>query len=76
MTVPESQFPNGHEAFFIVAPSTQQQVPTEGLLKEAFPELVGQVKGGLEGKGNVGLISTEKAKRLLGWEEIIDNSMK
>jgi hypothetical protein len=67
-------FPNGHETFFIVAGSTMQQVPTEGLLKEAFPELVDKID--LKGKGNVGLISTEKAKRMLGWEEGIDNRMK
>jgi hypothetical protein len=53
-----------------------QQIPTSQLLKESFPELVGKVRGGLEGKGNVGLISTEKARRLLGWEEVIDNRMK
>jgi hypothetical protein len=51
-----------------------QQVPTEELLKEAFPELVDKID--LKGKGNVGLISTEKAKRMLGWEEGIDNRMK
>lgn len=72
----ESQFPLGHETFFIVAPTTMQQTLTEDLLATQFPELVGKVKGGLEGKGNVGLISTEKARRLLGWEEVIDNSMK
>jgi hypothetical protein len=60
----------------VVAPTTMQQIPTSQLLKESFPELVGKVRGGLEGKGNVGLISTEKARRLLGWEEVIDNRMK
>lgn len=53
-----------------------QQTLTEDLLATQFPELVGKVKGGLDGKGNVGLISTEKARRLLGWEEVIDNRMK
>jgi hypothetical protein len=76
LTVPESQFPLGHETFFVVAPTTMQQTPTELLLKESFPELVDKVKGGLDGKGNVGLISTDKARRLLGWEEVIDNRMK
>jgi hypothetical protein len=66
----------GHEAFFIVAGSTMQQVETGDLVKQAFPELVDKVRFRLEGKGNVGLISTEKAKRLLGWEEVIDNRMK
>jgi len=36
--------------------------------------LVGKVKGGVEGNG--GLISTLKAKRMLDWEEVIDNRMK
>ena len=74
LTVGEDQFPKGHETFFIVAPTTMQQRLTSELLEEKFPELVGKVKGGVEGNG--GLISTLKAKRMLGWEEVIDNRMK
>lgn len=73
LTVPEQQFPLGHETFFIVAPTTMQQRPTLELLRERFPELVDEFGGVVEGKGNLGLISTDKARRMLGWEEEIDN---
>jgi hypothetical protein len=69
-------FPVGHETFFIVAPTTMQQRDTSELLGEKFPELVDGYGGVVEGRGNVGLISTLKAKRMLGWEEGIDNRMK
>jgi len=75
LTVDEEKFPVGHETFFIVAPTTMQQTPTIDLLKEAFPELVEKYGGVVEGNGNQGLISTAKAKRMLGWEERISNRM-
>jgi len=65
----------GHETFFIVAPTTMQQTPTIDLLREAFPELVEKYGKVIEGKGNQGLISTAKARRMLGWEERISNRM-
>jgi hypothetical protein len=76
LTVDEQQFPVGHETFFIVAPTTMQQTPTIELLRDAFPELVEKYGGFVEGKGNQGLISTAKAKRMLGWEEGISNRME
>lgn len=66
----------GHETFFIVAPTTMQQTPTIDLLADKFPELVDKYGGVVEGKGNQGLISTAKAKRMLGWEESISNRME
>jgi hypothetical protein len=53
-----------------------QQVPTIDLLRDAFPELVEKYGKVVEGKGNQGLISTSKAKRMLGWEESINNRME
>jgi hypothetical protein len=76
LTVSEEQFPLGHETFFIVAPTTMQQVPTIDLLRDAFPELVEKYGKVVEGKGNQGLISTAKAKRMLDWEESINNRME
>ena len=71
----EEKFPLGHETFFIVAPTIMQQTPTIDLLREAFPELVEKYGKVVEGKGNQGLISTAKARRVLGWEESISNRM-
>lgn len=53
-----------------------QQTPTIELLKDKFPELVKDFGGVVEGKGNHGLISTAKAKKMLGWEESISNRME
>ena len=53
-----------------------QQTPTIELLADKFPELVEKYGGVVEGKGNQGLISTAKAKRMLGWEESISNRME
>jgi len=75
LTIDEEKFPVGHETFFIVAPTTMQQTPTIDLLREAFPELVEKYGKVVEGKGNQGLISTAKARRMLGWEEGISNRM-
>jgi hypothetical protein len=76
LTVSEQQFPRGHETFFIVAPTTMQQTPTIELLSDSFPELVEEYGKVVEGKGNEGLISTAKAKRMLGWQEGINNRME
>lgn len=72
LTAPESSFPNGHEAFFVIAPTTMQQTPSEELLATKYPELVGKMD--LEGKGNIGFISTAKIEKMLGWKEVISNS--
>ena len=66
LTAPESKFPKGHEAFFIVAPTTCRQESTRELLKEAYPEIK-DVRGKME--GNEGLFNCEKAERMLGWTE-------
>ena len=66
LTAPESKFPKGHEAFFIVAPTICRQESTRALLKEAYPEIK-DVRGKME--GNEGLFNCEKAERMLGWTE-------
>ena len=67
LTVPESQFPKGHETFFIVAGTTCQQGDSMELLKSKFPEITDIRK---EFKGsNAGFFDTSKAKKFLGWEE-------
>ena len=55
----------GHEAFLIAQPSTRFKEPTIDLIKGNFGERV-EVRGQLEGTASV--ISTEKARRMLGWE--------
>lgn len=71
LTAPESTFPLGHEAFFIVAPTTMQQTPSEELLISQFPELEGKMD--LKGKGNLGFMTTKKAEKMLGWTEHLSN---
>jgi nucleoside-diphosphate-sugar epimerase len=54
----------GFEPFNIVAPDTQSHTPTEDLLRQYAPntEIRGTIPGTTSG------FSTEKARRLLGWE--------
>jgi len=54
----------GHEAFMIAGPTTRYQKNTMELLKEFFTDV--PVRCDL--KGNDSIISTEKAKRVLGFE--------
>lgn len=64
LTAPEATFPNGHEAFFVVAPVQHQQAATIPLIDKWYPN----VEKRREWKGNEGLYDCSKAKRLLGWE--------
>lgn len=71
LTVPESQFPTGHETFFIVAPTTQSRRSSRELIREAYPELERHLLG--DGwDEHRGFFDTTKAERLLGWKEVID----
>ncbi|QIB73045.1 NAD(P)-dependent oxidoreductase [Halogeometricum borinquense] len=54
----------GHERFFASAPDTSADVPTEELVEAVYPD----VECKREFEGYEALISTEKAKRMLGWE--------
>jgi nucleoside-diphosphate-sugar epimerase len=54
----------GMEVFNIHAPTTAQDTPSEELAKKHYPNV--PIKGDLS--GNKGFWSTEKAKRILGWE--------
>ncbi|EIW67766.1 hypothetical protein TREMEDRAFT_17420, partial [Tremella mesenterica DSM 1558] len=67
LITPEERFPRGHETFFIVASTTQEEVDTVELIEMKYPELIPWVRGG-GWKGRQGLFTCEKAKRLLGWE--------
>jgi hypothetical protein len=51
-----------------------QQRETFQLVLEKFPELGEKYGDGLKGRGNVGLFDTTKARRMLDWQEEIDNS--
>lgn len=55
----------GHEAFMIAQPSNRFKEPTKDLIKSNFGDRV-EIRGPME--GNTSVISTEKAKRMLGWE--------
>lgn len=66
LTVPESQFPCGHETFFTVAPTIAQQTSSMELVKKHFPEVTDFRR---EYKGNEGFYDCSKAERLLGWTE-------
>ena len=74
ITVSELVFPLGHEAFFIVAPTTQQQRDTKELLQEHYPDLAKKWEASGR-RGNVGAFDTSKAERMLGWKEIFSNAM-
>jgi nucleoside-diphosphate-sugar epimerase len=54
----------GHEAFFVVAPTTAASVATAELCDAFYPE----VRRLHQPVGNESLYSCAKAKRLLGWE--------
>ena len=53
----------GHEAFFIVAPTTRSAIPTLELAAFAYPDV--PVRGDLS--GNKSFYDCSKAARLLGW---------
>ena len=68
LVAPYEDFPRGtHETFFIVANTTVQQTDSLALLKTKFPEIT-DLRIDFAGS-NVGFMSTEKAKRMLGWQE-------
>ena len=54
-----------YEAFMIAQPSSRFQEPTIDLVKNNFGDRV-EIRDGLSGTASV--ISTEKARRLLGWK--------
>lgn len=69
LVAPTTTFPeNTHETFFIVAPTTCQQLPTMELLRSKYPDM-GEEHLRKELIGNAGLFDCSKAKRMLGWEE-------
>lgn len=53
----------GHETFFISAPDTFAETPTETLVRRHYPET--EIRAELD--GTQALISTEKAQRVLGF---------
>ena len=53
----------GHEVFYIAAPDTVLDVPSIDLARRFFPNV--PIRGDLSGRK--GLISSQKAERLLGW---------
>jgi nucleoside-diphosphate-sugar epimerase len=53
----------GHEAFYIVAPDTTNDLPTVELARRYFPDV--PIRGDLGGHRS--FFSTAKAERLLGW---------
>lgn len=54
----------GHEVFFICAADTHSVVPTEELVRAAYPEV--PLRRPL--RGHEGLFDLSKAQRLLGWQ--------
>jgi hypothetical protein len=69
LTAPETTFPRGHEAFFIAARTTCQQVDSMDLLRTKYrPVQEGIEIRGVVG-GNASFIDTRKAERMLGWKE-------
>jgi len=65
LTAPESAF-QGHEAFFIVAPTTVVPFDSAQLLKDTYPE-VKDIRTAV--KGNSGFFDCGKATKVLGWTE-------
>jgi nucleoside-diphosphate-sugar epimerase len=62
LTSLEADF-KGHEAFYIVAPETNIDVPSLELAREFFPSL--PIRGDLSGRRS--FFDCSKAERLLGW---------
>ncbi|GFF81323.1 NAD-dependent glucose-6-phosphate dehydrogenase [Aspergillus lentulus] len=54
----------GCETFNIVAPTTTQDIPSEKLARKYFPDA--EIRADMS--GNQGFWTTDKAKRLMGWE--------
>ncbi|PKX90024.1 NAD-dependent epimerase/dehydratase family protein [Aspergillus novofumigatus IBT 16806] len=54
----------GCEIFNIVAPTTTQDIPSEKLARKYFPDA--EIRADMS--GNQGFWTTDKAKRLMGWE--------
>ncbi|WOO84293.1 Putative dihydroflavonol 4-reductase [Vanrija pseudolonga] len=66
LTAPESTFPPGHEAFFIVAPTAVQRRLSSELLEEHYPEIK-DIRRTFT--GNEGFYDVSKAEKMLGWKE-------
>lgn len=64
---------HGHEAFLIAQPSSRFREPTTDLIKKNFGERV-EIRAQLEGTASV--ISTEKARRMLGWKPQYDWALR
>jgi len=54
----------GHERFYVVAPTTVRKETSPELAKKYYPDV--PIKGDIS--GHKGFFSTAKAKKLLGWE--------
>lgn len=54
----------GAQVFNVVAPDTTQETPSKELAKKYYPNA--EIRQGLE--GNAAFWTTDKAKRVLGWE--------
>lgn len=60
---------DGHEAFMLAQPTTRFAEPTLDLVRRNFGDVV-EIRAGLEGNGSV--ISTGKARDLLGFQPSLD----
>lgn len=56
----------GHEAFYIVAPTTSIETPSSELIRQFYPTV--PLRGDFT--GNRGFFDTTKAERMLGWVHI------
>jgi nucleoside-diphosphate-sugar epimerase len=54
----------GHEPFFIAAPNTFMKTPSADLARQFYPE--SEIRDGFD--GNQSLLSSERARRLLGYQ--------
>ena len=57
---------SGHEVFYIVAPTQHTVTPTLELAKQYYPNV--PIRGDLS--GHTSLITSKKAKRILGWQSV------
>jgi len=58
----------GHEAFYIIAPETNMDIPSEELAARFFPHV--PIRGDLSGRRS--FFSCAKAERMLGWKHTPD----
>ena len=58
----------GHEAFYIIAPETNMDIPSHELAARFFPQV--PIRGDLSGHRS--FFSCAKAERMLGWKHTLD----